>query len=626
MVLLTSSRVAAPRGRIGPTWRYAARLWAVVLCFLAVVLVRSAQVGIPLRDPHGAFLAGRLLVTVAVFAALVLVDGLVRAGLPVRARAVLDTIRSRWTPARLALAWAALLAYHLTYFGYHNLKSWDAFNTPQDPMLWHWDRWLCLGHTPAVLLHDVLGQRTAAWVLMAWYETFPTLVVVAFPAAVVLAGRLRDAYAGIAALVWIWILGTATYYAVPSLGPFSYAPADFAGLPHMSIQDTQARYLAEREQLLAHPHAAGAFAQVSAFASLHVGVTAVIVGLAWWHRLRRTTAVLTVFLVGTMVATVYLGWHFAVDDLAGLGIAALAWWLGPRSVGVRRRPPVTSRRAAISGSVAASPSLHRGVPSLPGMRTVIVVPTYNEAATIGVLLDELVGRDPVAGSSAPVDVLVVDDSSPDGTAAIVRSHPAYGGRVRLLTRATKDGLGAAYRAGFRAALADGYDAVVQMDADGSHPAAAVDAMLAGLGTHDLVIGSRYVAGGRTRNWPRRRRALSWAANGYARGVLGLRTRDATSGFRAWRASALLGAGVLETISNGYGFQVENTWRAERAGLRVAEHPITFEERTAGRSKMSVAVAREAAVRVLLWRVEELRGRGGDRTPQRPRPLQDAGTR
>jgi uncharacterized membrane protein YhaH (DUF805 family) len=320
------------------SWLTAARLWLVVLCFVGVGLVRSSQVGIPFRDPHGAFLLTRIALTAAVAAGLVALDALVRAGRPVEVRRVLGAVRERWTRRRTALAVAALLAYHLTYVTYHNLKSWNSFNRPRDQMLLDWDRWLFFGHSPAVLLHDLLGQHAAAWVLMVWYETFPTLVVVALPAAVVLARRLRDAYASVAALVWVWILGTASYYAIPSLGPFHAAPQEFAGLPHTMIQDTQAHYLAERADLLAHPAAAGAFAQVAAFASLHVGVTAVILGIAWWHRLRRTTIVLTVFLAGTLVATVYLGWHFAVDDLAGLAIAAAAWWLGPRTVGARRLP------------------------------------------------------------------------------------------------------------------------------------------------------------------------------------------------------------------------------------------------------------------------------------------------
>ena len=239
------------------------------------------------------------------------------------------------------------------------------------------------------------------------------------------------------------------------------------------------------------------------------------------------------------------------------------------------------------------------------MRCVVVVPTYNEAATISRLLDELL--DVTAGwpGDGRLDVLVVDDSSPDGTGALVKAHREFGSRVRLLSRRGKEGLGAAYRAGFAAALEAGYDAVVQMDADGSHPVTAVPAMLDLLATHDVVIGSRYVPGGATSDWPASRRALSWAANTYARRVLRLRTRDVTAGFRAWRADALARARVQETSSDGYGFQVENTWRAERASLRITEHPITFTDRTAGTSKMSAAVAREALVRVLQWRVGEL---------------------
>jgi len=327
-------------------WFRAARVWAVVACFLGVAIARSVQVGIPFRDPDGAFLVSRVLLTLWIFLGLLALDGLIRTGRPRTVRRVWATVRRRWPIRRLALAWAALLAYNLTYFSYHNLKSWDAFNSPGDAMLTEWDRWLFFGHSPAVLLHDVFGQHAAAWVLMVWYETFPALAVVAFPAAVVMAKRMQDAYVGIVAFVWVWILGTATYYLIPSLGPFHAEPGDFAGLPHMMIQDTQARYMAQHDYLLAHPHAGDAFAQVSAFASLHVGVTATILGLAWWHRLRRTTIALGVFLAGTMVATVYLGWHFAVDIPAGLAIAALAWWLAPRTVGVRRRPALARQMEA----------------------------------------------------------------------------------------------------------------------------------------------------------------------------------------------------------------------------------------------------------------------------------------
>jgi len=318
-------------------WRVA-RLWTVVLVFLGVAVARSVQVGIPLRDPHGAFLLRPVAITVAVFFGLVVLDGVRRTGQPRRPGRVLAAVRTRWTGRRLALAAAALLAYHVTYVSYHNLKSFNDLRAPRDSMLLRWDRSLFFGHSPAVLLHDLLGQHLAAWVLTGWYETFGTLVIIAFPATVVLARRTADAYAGIAALVWVWILGTATYYAIPSIGPFHAVPHQFTGLSHTLVQDTQHHYVAQRDHLLAHPHAADAWSQLGAFASLHVGVTAVILGIAWWNRLRRTTIVLAVFLLGTVVATVYLGWHFAVDDAAGLAIAALAWVLGPLTVGARRPP------------------------------------------------------------------------------------------------------------------------------------------------------------------------------------------------------------------------------------------------------------------------------------------------
>lgn len=251
------------------------------------------------------------------------------------------------------------------------------------------------------------------------------------------------------------------------------------------------------------------------------------------------------------------------------------------------------------------------------MQCVVVVPTYNEAANITETLNRLLGatvsgaKDPRSGPPGDqvgprVAVLVVDDSSPDGTADLVRAHPLFPDRIHLLTRATRDGLGAAYRAGFARALNEGYDVVVQMDADGSHPVDQVFAMVALLESHDVVVGSRYSEGGRTRNWPWRRRALSRAANLYARSLLGLRTRDSTSGFRAWRTTALTTAGVLDTRSSGYAFQIENTWRTERAGLRITEHPITFTDRTAGTSKMTTDVALEAARLVPAWRIHELR--------------------
>jgi len=338
------SVAAGTRVRLGESLREDLR-WvgpvaAVVGVFLAVTLLRSAHVGIPLRDPHGDILLDRIAISLGLFVVYGVVDALVRTrrmGMPLRR--TWSVAHARWTPRRLVLAMGALAAYHVTYFCYHNLKSWDVFNLPRDATLLQWDRWLFLGHSPAVLLHELLGQGGAAWVLAYWYETFGTLVLVAVVAPVVFVDDIREGWVAMTSGVWIWILGTASYYAIPSLGPFSSAPQEFAGLPHMMIQDTQARYLGQRAHLLADPRAHDAFAQVSAFASLHVGVTAVIWLMARYYGYRLISIAMGVFLAGTIVATVYLGWHFFVDDVAGLALAYLSVWLGKNMVHLHQRAP-----------------------------------------------------------------------------------------------------------------------------------------------------------------------------------------------------------------------------------------------------------------------------------------------
>ena len=235
------------------------------------------------------------------------------------------------------------------------------------------------------------------------------------------------------------------------------------------------------------------------------------------------------------------------------------------------------------------------------MNSVVVIPTYCEAANVTAVLDGVLAASPDS------DVLVVDDNSPDGTAVRVRSHAHFRHRVHLLQRPGKAGLGAAYRAGFAWALEAGYDAVVQMDADLSHPPERVPALLEALDRADVAIGSRYVRGGAVRDWPLSRRLISWAGNVYVRLVLGVPVHDVTAGFKAFRREALTGIRVLDSESNGYCFQIENTWRACRAGLAVTEVPITFSDRGLGESKMSSAIVREALVRVVVWRWRELTG-------------------
>ncbi len=238
-------------------------------------------------------------------------------------------------------------------------------------------------------------------------------------------------------------------------------------------------------------------------------------------------------------------------------------------------------------------------------RILVAVPTYNEAANLEPAVTRLRGTVPAA------DVLVVDDGSPDGTGAIADRLAAADRQVHVLHRAGKQGLGAAYLAAFRWALAEGYDVVVEMDADGSHRAEDLPRLLTALVHADLVLGSRWVPGGEVHNWPRSRLLLSRGGNSYTRLALGLPLRDATGGFRAFRATTLEKIDLDGVSSQGYCFQVDLAWRAVRQGLTVVEVPITFVERQQGHSKMSRAIVLEALWRVTAWgvadRLRRLRG-------------------
>jgi dolichol-phosphate mannosyltransferase len=199
-----------------------------------------------------------------------------------------------------------------------------------------------------------------------------------------------------------------------------------------------------------------------------------------------------------------------------------------------------------------------------------------------------------------VHALVVDDASPDGTGELADKLAADDPRIRVLHRQTKAGLGAAYVAGFQLGLADGYDVLVEMDADGSHAPEQLPRLLAALAHSDVVLGSRWVPGGQVRNWPKSRELLSRGGNLYARVALGIGLRDATGGYRAFRRQVLSGIELDSVASQGYCFQVDLAWRAVQAGYRVTEVPITFAERERGESKMSSDIVREALLRVTEW--------------------------
>ena len=236
-------------------------------------------------------------------------------------------------------------------------------------------------------------------------------------------------------------------------------------------------------------------------------------------------------------------------------------------------------------------------------RALVIIPTYNEATNLPQIVPRVLEQD------ARLEVLVVDDNSPDGTGAIADRYAAENPRIHVLHRESKQGLGTAYRAGFRWALERDYAYIFEMDADLSHDPRHLPAFLAAIEDADLVLGSRYLNGRATVvNWPMGRLLLSYFANVYARVVTGLRLFDATGGFKCFRRKVLEAINLKAVRSNGYSFQIEVSFRAWRAGFRIKEIPIVFVDRAAGRSKMSGAIVREAIFMVWRLRLQALLGR------------------
>ncbi|MGH2715263.1 MAG: polyprenol monophosphomannose synthase [Thermoleophilaceae bacterium] len=231
----------------------------------------------------------------------------------------------------------------------------------------------------------------------------------------------------------------------------------------------------------------------------------------------------------------------------------------------------------------------------------LILPTYNEAENIEAIVRAALAR--LADSGMPHTVLIVDDSSPDGTGRIADRLAGQLSEVRVLHRPRKQGLGRAYLAGFAEALHNGAELVMEMDADFSHDPADLPRLIAAAGAADLVLGSRYVPGGGIANWGRVRRALSWGGCAYARLLLGVPVRDLTGGFKCFHRRVLETLDLSGVHADGYGFQIELTYRAVKAGFTVAEVPILFRERRVGQSKMTTRIALEA-----VWKVPALRFR------------------
>jgi dolichol-phosphate mannosyltransferase len=238
------------------------------------------------------------------------------------------------------------------------------------------------------------------------------------------------------------------------------------------------------------------------------------------------------------------------------------------------------------------------------VRVLVVLPTYNERANIEQMLEAVRESVPLC------DILVVDDSSPDGTADIAEKTGDRVGQVSVLVRPEKNGLGPAYRAGFAWGIERGYDAFVEMDCDFSHDPAELPSLLAAVDAGaDLVIGSRYVPGGAIPAWSFRRKLLSRAGNIYANLVLGLGVADSTAGFRVYKATLLETIGIEDVQANGYGFQIEMTYLSRRVGAVIREVPIHFVDRVAGTSKMSSSVVSEALWLVTTWGLRRIGGHG-----------------
>ncbi|AHD19937.1 polyprenol monophosphomannose synthase [Rhodococcus pyridinivorans] len=241
---------------------------------------------------------------------------------------------------------------------------------------------------------------------------------------------------------------------------------------------------------------------------------------------------------------------------------------------------------------AATPA---GNDSAPSARTLVIIPTYNERENLGRIITRLHAALP------HTHVLVVDDGSPDGTGDLADDLAAADERIAVLHRTEKNGLGAAYIAGFRWGLEHGYTVLVEMDADGSHAPEQLHLLLEKVDAGaDLVLGSRYVPGGTVVNWPWHREVLSRGGNIYSRLALGVSIQDITGGYRAYRREVLEKLDLDAIASHGYCFQVDLAWRTLQAGFTVAEVPITFTEREIGESKMNGNIVQEALVRVTVW--------------------------
>lgn len=334
---------------------------AVTLSFVGIALAVSLHIGIPIRDPEGALLGRRMIGPVLLMGLFAYLDSLRRAwrlqrgGTPGRLFVLsLQVFVDRWWWKRLVLAVVGFLSFAFTYLAYRNLKSFVSLvdYRTYDQQLLAIDRWMAFGADPANVLHDLLGTGISAHVLSWLYLIYIPLVAVSVSAALAFVERLREAYVFVATYMWCWILGTASYYAIPTLGPFASKERIFADLAPTNVTRLQGALVDHRLELHADNVGDIVVGGIAGFASLHVGVVVAVVVLMRYYRQRALYWAAIAFLVPTILATIYFGWHFIVDDFAGLFIGWFSFVLGRATV-YPRILLVWRRRAADVAEAAA---------------------------------------------------------------------------------------------------------------------------------------------------------------------------------------------------------------------------------------------------------------------------------
>src|SRR3954470_24738953 len=322
------------------------------------MLVASIQLDLPVRDPDGAVLGSPLVLIAVVMVVFIALDVLPRAAY--RSRKALGSFfatakgifQDRWTVKRLAIVVAALLGFYLTYVGYRNLKSFLPFVTHanHDQSLFQLDRDLAFGHDPGTLLHDLLGTGAAAYVLSVVYVFFLLFVPLSLGVAVVWQRRLHGGLWYVSSMCFAWIFGTLSYYALPSLGPIFLRPQLYSSLPTTGVSDLQQTLLQDRHEVIASPQAGDGIQSIAAFASLHMAIVLAAVLIATLLGARRwIRVVLWVYLGLTFLSTIYFGWHYLIDDIAGAAIGALSVVLGAAATGHSLKPRGRRQLAPVMG-------------------------------------------------------------------------------------------------------------------------------------------------------------------------------------------------------------------------------------------------------------------------------------